>query len=313
MKQRSIGATGLRGSQVGLGCNNFSWTIDEARSQQVVDKAIDLGVNFFDVAEVYGDPRGRAEEILGAALGQRRKDVIIVTKFGMSTDRSRGGRDSSRRSVISSCEGSLKRLGTDYIDIYMLHWADPATPIEETLRALDDLVHQGKVRYIACSNLKGWEVVDALAVSQAKNLHSFVAAQNEYSLLMRTPEAELIPALSAKGMSLLPYFPLASGMLTGKFKRGSTPADARLASKANLGDRFLTEANYAAVERLEAFARERGHTVLELAFSWLAAQPVVGPIIAGASRADQLEQNVKAVDWELSAEDLAAIDQACTG
>ena len=309
MQERNFGTSGLRVSLVGLGCNNFGGRIDLDATRAVVHKAFDLGITLFDTADVYGN-RGGSEEALGAILGERRKDIVLATKFGMPMDQAERLRGGSRRYIMSAAEASLKRLRTDWIDLYQIHRPDPLTPIEETLRALDDLIRQGKVRYIGCSNLPAWQVVEARWTAHDRNLHGFVSAQDEYSLVVRDAERELIPALRAYGLGLLPYFPLASGLLTGKYKRGEPlPEGARLTDTQRLADRYMTEANWRMVEDLEAFCAVRGRRLLELAFGWLAAQPVVTSIIAGATRPEQLEQNVRAVDWVLSPEELADIDR----
>jgi aryl-alcohol dehydrogenase-like predicted oxidoreductase len=297
-------------SLVGLGCNNFGRRIDEAASRPVVHKALDLGITLFDTADAYRSPIGGSEEFLGRALGPRRKDVVLATKVGMPVD-ANGMRGASRRTIIAGVEASLRRLNTDWIDLYQQHQPDSLTPIEETLRAFDDLVRDGKVRAVGCSNFRAWQVVDARWTSRAHGLAPFVSCQNEYSLLARSPERELIPMLQATGMGLLPYYPLAGGLLTGKYRRNTPmPADARLTLHgARYGDRFINDANWPIVERLEAFAEQRGRTLLELAFGWLAARPCVSSVIAGATRPEQLEQNVRAVGWALSADDLAQIDR----
>jgi aryl-alcohol dehydrogenase-like predicted oxidoreductase len=310
MNIRHVGRTGLRLPTVGLGCNNFGWTIDEAASQKVADRALELGVNFFDTADYYGKQPGDGELVLGRVLGARRKDVTLLTKFGVDMRSNGSVRDSSRGYLMQAVEGSLRRLGTDWIDVYMIHWPDFSTPIEETLRALDDLVRSGKVRYIACSNLAPWRVVDAVWTSRHHGLERFVATQNQYSLLSRGVEADIIPALEQQGLGLLPYYPLANGMLTGKYSRnGDRPAGRLSENFLRLGDAFMTDRNFDMVEALEAFARERGHTLLELAINWLAAQPIVSSIICGATKPEQIEQNVKAAGWALSAEELADVDK----
>ena len=309
MIQRTLGKSGLRTSLLGLGCNNFGWTIDATRAQEVVHKALDLGITTFDEANVYGGAQGNSEEILGGILGSRRKDVTLITKFGYD-ESTPGNRNTSRRHIIQAAEISLKRLRTDWIDVYMLHWPDAQTPMDETLRALNDLVHSGKVRYIACSNLSAWQVVNARWISRQAGLSAFVAAESEYSVLVRGVEAELIPALQAEGMGLLPYFPLASGLLTGKYKRGAAaPDDTRFAKAPALKDRYVTPRNEDIVEKLQAFAQARSHSMLELAFSWLACRPQVSSVIAGATRVEQVEQNVKAIGWTLSEEEMAEVDQ----
>jgi aryl-alcohol dehydrogenase-like predicted oxidoreductase len=309
MQIRNLGRSGLRVSVVGLGCNNFGGRIDLGASRKVVHKALDLGITLFDTADIYGNSGG-SETILGQLLGERRKDIVLATKFGMVMDEARALKGASRRYIMSAVEDSLTRLKTDWIDLYQLHQLDPLTPIDETLRALDDLVHQGKVRYIGCSNLPAWRVVEAQWTAKSVGLNAFVSCQDEYSLVVRDIERELVPAAEAHGLGILPYFPLASGLLTGKYKRGALPpAGTRLATTARLGERYLTERNFAIVEKLEAFASKHGHSLLELAFSWLAARPQIASVIAGATRPEQVEQNVKAADWELTTEDLAEIDR----
>ena len=310
MEQRSLGNSGLRVSLVGLGCNNFGRRIDYAASRPVVHKALDLGVTFFDTADIYRSAIGGSEEFLGQALGPRRKDVVLATKVSMATDAS-GLRSASRRTIISGVEASLRRLNTDWIDLYQQHQPDPLTPVEETLRAFDDLVRQGKVRYVGCSNLRAWQAVEARWTSRSLGLAPFVSCQNEYSVLMRRPDRELIPMMQAYGMGLLPYYPLASGLLTGKYRRNAPmPEGARLTlHHARYEGRFINDTNWPIVERLEAFAERRGRSLLELAFSWLAARPCVSSIIAGATRPEQLEANSRAAGWSLTAEELQEIDR----
>jgi aryl-alcohol dehydrogenase-like predicted oxidoreductase len=308
MQKRHIGRTGLRVSTVGLGGNNFGWKIDQEASNSVVAKALDLGITLFDTADRYGTNGGDSELVLGKALGQRRKDIVLLTKFGV--DLVDYSRDSSRRYVMTAVEASLQRLNTDWIDIYMIHWPDYATPMEETLRALDDLVRSGKIRYIAVSNLEPWRVVDAAWISKHFNLASFICAQDHYNLLKRDAEKDLIPALEHCGMGLIPYYPLASGLLTGKYSDGASPTEGRLKENfLRLGNQFLTEHNLKIVDALDQFCQARGHTLLELAMSWLAAKSMVASIISGATKPEQVEQNVKAAEWVLSAEDLLEIDK----
>ncbi len=309
MQIRHIGDCGLRVSTVGLGGNNFGWKIDQEASNQVVAKALDLGITLFDTADRYGTQGGDSEIVLAKALGQRRKDIVLLTKFGLDLNDYRV-RDSSRRYVMTAVEGSLRRLNTDWIDVYMIHWPDYATPMEETLRALDDLVHSGKIRYIACSNLEPWRVVDAAWISKHFNLEKFIAAQDHYNLLKRDAEKDLIPALQHQGLGFIPYYPLASGLLTGKYSGGASPTEGRLKENfLRLGNQFLTARNLDMVAALDRFCRDRGHTLLQLAVSWLAAKPVVSSVICGATRPEQVEQNVKAAEWALSADDLAEIDK----
>ncbi|MCL4767842.1 MAG: aldo/keto reductase [Hyphomicrobiaceae bacterium] len=308
MEQRNLGPSGLLVSAVGLGCNNFGGRIDLEASRAVVHKALDLGITLLDTADVYGD-KGGSETALGEILGARRKDIVLATKFGMPMDAGRGLTGASRRYIVTAVEASLRRLKTDWIDLYQLHQPDPRTPIEETLRALDDLVRQGKVRYVGCSNMPAWQVADALWTSRHRNLASFVSCQDEYSLVVRTHESHLTPAMQHYELGLLPYFPLACGLLTGKYKRGEAlPPGTRMAAAARWADKYLTEPNFLLVERLTAFAESRGHSLLELVFSWLASQPVVASVIAGATKPEQVEQNVRAAGWALTAEEIAEID-----
>jgi aryl-alcohol dehydrogenase-like predicted oxidoreductase len=309
MQMRHIGGCGLRVSTIGLGGNNFGWKIDQEASNQVVAKALDLGITLFDTADRYGTQGGDSEIVLAKALGQRRKDIVLLTKFGLDLNDYRV-RDSSRRYVMTAVEGSLRRLNTDWIDVYMIHWPDYSTPMEETLRALDDLVHGGKVRYIACSNLEPWRLVDAVWISKHFNLEKFIAAQDHYNLLKRDAEKDMIPALQHLGLGFIPYYPLASGLLTGKYSAGASPTEGRLKENfLSLGNQFLTARNLEMVTALDRFCRDRGHTLLQLAVSWLAAKPVVSSVICGATRPEQVEQNVKAAEWALSADDLAQIDK----
>jgi aryl-alcohol dehydrogenase-like predicted oxidoreductase len=312
MEYRSLGDSGLRVSQLGLGCNNFGRRIDYAASQPVVYKALDLGITLFDTADVYRSEIGGSEEFLGRALGPRRQDIVLATKVGMPMEHGRHG--ASRHTIIAGVEASLRRLDTDWIDLYQQHQPDPLTPIEETLRAFDDLIRAGKVRYIGCSNFRPWQVVEARWTSHALGLAPFVSCQDEYSLLTRRADRELIPMMQAYGMGLLPYYPLASGALTGKYRCNvAMPDGARLTVHgARYGDRFLNDATWPILERLEAFAAACGRTLLELAFGWLAARPCVASIIAGATRSEQLAENVRAVEWRLTAAELQAIDLLAT-
>ncbi len=307
MNMRNLGKSGLRVTEVGLGCNNFGGRLDLEATRKVVDKAIDLGITLFDTADIYGN-KGGSEEQLGRILGERRSKIVLATKFGMVMEQPEKI-GASRRYIMSEVEDSLRRLRTDWIDLYQLHQPDPRTPIEETLRALDDLVRQGKVRYIGCSNLPGWQVAEAHWTARELGTNGFISCQDEYSLLVRKIEAELIPAMQAYGLGLLPYFPLASGLLTGKYRRDHLPEGTRLSNTKALADRYLTEANWRKVERLAQFCADRGRTMLELVFSWLASRPGVASVIAGATKPEQLEQNVNAVNWALTAEDISAIDQ----
>lgn len=314
MKERNLGPSGLRVSLVGLGCNNFGGRIDFEASRKVVHKALDLGITLFDTADIYGE-LGGSETCLGQILGDRRKDIVLATKFGMAMDKEGKLIGGSRRYMMRAVEDSLRRLKTDWIDLYQLHQPDPLTPLEETLRGLDDLVKQGKVRYIGCSNLAAWQVALAQETSARLNLNSFISCQDEYSLLVRhVVEGQLEAAMRHYKLGLLPFFPLASGMLTGKYKRNAPmPQGARLTYTQRLADRYVTDTTWPLVEELQAFAETRGHTLLELAFSWLAAKPFVSSVIAGATKPEQLEANVKAVEWTLTAEDLAEVDGITRG
>jgi aryl-alcohol dehydrogenase-like predicted oxidoreductase len=305
VEQRNVGRSGLRVSLLGMGCNNFGQWIDLDATRRVVHRALDLGVTLFDTADVYG--QGASEEQLGLALGDRRKDVVIASKFGMAMEK--GGKGASRQYIMSAVEASLARLKTDWIDLYQLHQHDPATPIEETLRALQDLIAQGKVRYIGCSNLSAPQLVEACRTAEAAGVTGFVSGQEEYSLLVRDIDRALLPPMQDNGLGLLPYRPLASGYLTGKYKRNEPmPAGARLATVKRFADRFATPENWDKLERLEAFAAARGRTVLDLAFGWLAAKPFIPSVIAGATRPEQVDQNLKAVTCNLSADEISHLE-----
>jgi aryl-alcohol dehydrogenase-like predicted oxidoreductase len=309
MQIRNLGSSGLRVSAVGLGCNNFGQRTDLEGSRQVIHKALDLGITLFDTADIYAG-MGGSETVLGIVLGDRRKDIVLATKYSkpMSNDGTKQG--ASRRYIIEAVEASLKRLKTDYIDLYQQHDYDPLTPIEESLRALDDLIRQGKVRYIGNSNFPAWRVAEAEYVARAMNASRFISCQDEYSLVVRDIERDLLPAAQEYNLGLLPFFPLASGLLTGKYKRGeAAPDDTRFGKVPRLRERYVTPRNEEIVEKLQTFAQERGHSMLELAFSWLAARPQVASVIAGATRVEQVEQNVKAIAWTLSPEDMAEIDR----
>ena len=308
MQTRHIGKTGLRVSAVGLGGNNFGWKIDQEASNTVVAKALDLGITLFDTADRYGTNGGDSELVLGKALGARRKDIVLLTKFGLDLNDYRL-RDGSRRYVMTAIEGSLRRLDTDWIDIYMIHWPDYATPMEETLRALDDLIHRGKVRYIACSNLEPWRIADAVWISKHFNLNAFICAQDHYSLLKRDVEKEMIPALEHYGLGFIPYFPLASGLLTGKYSSGAKPPGRLTENFLYTGNQFLNERNLKILNELEQFCKARGRTLLELAVSWLVSKQVVASVISGATKPEQVEQNVNAAEWKLSAEEFTEVDK----
>jgi aryl-alcohol dehydrogenase-like predicted oxidoreductase len=309
MQERNLGSSGLRVSAVGIGCNNFGGRIDTRETGRVIDKAIDLGVTLFDTADMYSN-RGGSETAMGEVLkGGKRQKIVLATKCGMQMDDAGKLKGASRRYIMSAIEGSLKRLQTDYIDLYQVHQVDPLTPIEETLRALDDLVRSGKVRYIGLSNHPAWMTVEAQETARRCNLNSFVSCQDEYSLLIRDADRELMPMMSRYKMGLLPYFPLACGLLTGKYARNAMPQGARLTETKRWQDKYLNERNWNVTEELTAFATSRGHTILELAFSWLLARPNVSSVIAGATSPEQVEANVKAASWQLTAEEMAEVDR----
>ncbi len=308
MEYRNLGRSGLQVSAVGLGCNNFGMRCDKDQSAAVVHKALELGVTLFDTADIYGGG-GRSEEFLGAALGDKRHGVAVATKFVGPMGEGPLGRGASRRYIFQAVEASLRRLGTDYIDLYQIHFPDTTTPIEETLRALDDVVRQGKVRYIGCSNFAGWQVVEAQWITRTQHLSPLISAQNEYNLLDRRIERELVPACNAYGLGVLPYFPLASGFLTGKYRPGEPPPQGtRLQAWGARGEQVLSERNFEVLTKLEEFAQLRGKSMLELAIGWLASQPHVASVIAGATKPEQIEQNVSAADWRLAAEEMSEVD-----
>ena len=308
MELRNLGRSGLRVSAIGLGCNNFGGRIGLEASRAVVHAALDAGITLFDTADAYGD-RGGSETALGEILGPRRKDIVLASKFALPMDDAETLKGASRRYIVGAVEASLRRLRTGWIDLYQQHRPDPLTPIEETLRALEDLTRAGKIRYAGCSNLPAWQVVEAAWTARHLHMPGFVSCQDELSLLVRGNEAELMPAMRAYGLGLLPYFPLASGLLTGKYRRNQPmPEGARLTGTQRLADRYLTDANWTAAERLGDFAEARGHTLLELAFSWLLAQAPVSSVIAGATKPEQVSANVAAGGWVLTAEELAELD-----
>jgi aryl-alcohol dehydrogenase-like predicted oxidoreductase len=312
---RRLGGSGLAVSVVGLGCNNLGRPGTAAESpagtRAVVDAALDVGITLFDVADAYGSPRGRSEELLGQALAGKRDGAVIATKFGMDMQGGNGpdfGARGSRRYISRAVESSLRRLNTDWIDLYQLHRPDSATPVEETLSALDDLVSAGKIRYVGHCNLAGWQVADAAWTAQVKALAPPVSAQNHYSLLEREAEREVLPACLRFDVGLLPYFPLANGLLTGKYRRdGEAPAGSRLAGR----NKLLTEAPWDRIEKLRAFAERRSISMATLAIGWLVAQPGVGSVIAGATLPEQVRANATAADWQPRDRDLAELDSIC--
>jgi len=308
MEFRNLGSSGIRVSIVGIGCNNFGRRCDQSATAAVVDAAVEAGVNFFDTADIYG-PGGLSEEYLGKALKKYpRHELVIASKFANPMGEGEAMKGASRRYIMSAVERSLKRLDTDYIDLYQQHVPDPSTPIEETLRALDDLVQQGKVRYIGHSNFSGWQIADADWTARDRNLNRFITAQNLYSLMDRRIEREVIPACEKFGLGMLPYFPLASGLLTGKYNRGqAAPEGTRLAMWGERGASALSDQNFDVLDRLSQFAADRGHTILELAMGWLASMPVISSVIAGATSPQQVRENVSAAAWRLTPEEMAEV------
>ncbi|NUM49005.1 MAG: aldo/keto reductase [Anaerolineales bacterium] len=309
MHYRNLGHSGLKVSAIGLGTNQFGGKVDQATVNDLLTAARDAGLNFIDTADIY--QKGRSEETIGQAIKTRRDAYLIATKFRHPVGEDPNARGASRHHIFNAVHASLRRLDTDYIDLYQVHSWDGETPLEETLRALDDLIRAGKVRYVGHSNFAAWQTAEAHFVARAGNLTPFVSAQNEYNLLDRRIERELVPACRAYGVSILPYFPLASGFLTGKYRPGeSAPPGTRLAGAGPLADRILNEKNFSTLQRLEAIAAARDRSVLELAIGWLASQAHVASVIAGATRPEQVEQNVAAAGWTLTPEELAEVDLA---
>ena len=307
MRYEPLGDSGLVVSVVGLGANNFGRRLDVDGTGAVVDAALDVGINLVDTADIYGN-QGGSETLLGEVLRGRREQVVLATKFGMDMGGANGadwGARGSRRYVRLAVEASLRRLQTDWIDLYQLHQPDGVTPLGETLAALDDLVREGKVRYVGSSNFAAWQVADADSIARHTGTSRYISAQNGYSLLDRTVERELTPACVAHGVGILPYFPLANGLLTGKYRRGeAAPAGTRMEDRlAHVRDRTFDR-----VEALETYAHERDLTLLDVAISGLAAQPAVGSVIAGATRPEQVKANAAAGEWQPTADDLAALD-----
>ncbi len=299
MDYRRLGDSGLKVSEIGLGCNNFGMRMNEQSAvDAVVGAAIENGVIFFDTADVYGG-QGKSEEMLGAALTGKRHQIILATKFAMPMGPGKGG--GSRRYIMEAVDASLKRLKTDYIDLYQMHRFDADTPLEETLSALDDLITQGKVRYVGNSNYTGWQIADADWISRSAHKNRFVSAQNNYSLLERKVEFEVTPACERFGLGVLPFFPLASGLLTGKYKRGEAPPEGtRLAAMGARAAQALNDSNFDRLEKLSSWAEERGHDMLDLAFAWLLGHPVVSSVIAGATKPEQIAANAATARWKLT-------------
>ena len=304
MDYRNLGKSGLQVSEIGLGTNNFGKRLDAKQTAAVIDQALDAGVNLLDSANAYS--AGLSEEYIGKALKGKRSEAIVATKVSSPMGTGPNSSGNSRQHIMAEVEDSLQRLETDYIDLYQIHWTDPNTPIDETLRALDDLVRQGKLRYVGCSNFAAWQVCEAVWTSRTLGLTSFVSAQPQYNMLDREVEAELLPFCTEYGIGVLPYYPLANGFLTGKHRRGQPAvAGTRLAED----DRsMLTDANFDLLEGLKDFAAERNHTLLELAFSWLLSRSAVSSVIAGATKPEQVVANAGAAGWRLTDEDLAQLD-----
>ena len=311
MEYRQLGRSGLRVAVIGLGGNTFGRTVDAASTEAIVARALDLGVNLIDTADIYSS--GQSEEYVGRALRGRREQAIIATKVGMRAGDGPNDRGSSRKRVIEGCEASLRRLGIDAIDLYQIHEFDLNTPLDETLGALDDLVRAGKVRYIGCSNYAAWQVAHALWISERERLARFVSVQPEYNLLQREVERELLPCCVEFGLGVIPFFPLGAGVLTGKYRPGQPPPEGTRGHNNPGFQRRLHPEALATVERLDAWARERGHTSAELALAWLLAQPAVCTVIPSARRPEQVEANVRAADWHLAPEDLRTVETLLTG
>jgi aryl-alcohol dehydrogenase-like predicted oxidoreductase len=311
MKMKPLGNSGIKVSSVGLGCMNFGMMCDQAMTDSIVSASLDSGVNFFDVADIYGGKFGKAETLLGKALGEHRKDIILATKFGAKHGGGGGATEGggSSQYIMRAIESSLTLLNTDYIDLYQHHFPDTSTLIDETLRALEDLVQQGKVRFIGCSNYSGAQLTEAAGFASKNSSAAYVTAQNRYSLLFRGIETDLVPVAQQEGIGILPYFPLESGLLTGKYKRGEkATADTRF-GKWGGGGVFATDERFAIVEKIAAYGNEIGHSVLDIAIGWLAAQPYVSSVIAGVTKPEQIRQNVAAADWQPTPEQLEAISK----
>ncbi len=307
METRLLGASGIQASVVGLGCNNFGMKIDLEASRAVIDTALEVGITCFDTADMYG--KGQSEEFLGRVLGPRRKGIVLATKFGGVAKMAESGeRWGSREYILRCVEDSLRRLQTDWIDLYQMHYPDPNTPIEETLETLNTLVQQGKVRAIGHSNFSAEQIHAAVKQATVHDYAHFVTAQNDWSLLNRAVEADAIPACEQHGLGQLPYFPLASGMLTGKYRRGEDFAPGTRMAALPFSQRMASDENFAKVEVLQDFAGQRSHSLLELAMSWLAFQPCVTSVIAGATTPVQVRENAAAANWKLSAEEVTQVD-----
>ncbi len=306
MDYRGLGKSGLKVSEIGLGTNAFGGRADEQTSISIINHALELGINFIDTAEMY--TQGRSEEVVGKAVKGKRSQVVIATKFGHRASIGPKERGGSRNYIMRAVDLSLRRLNTDYVDLYYLHYPDSETPIEETLRTMDGLIHAGKVRYLACSNFAAWQLCEALWTSNLHNLESFIAVQSRYNLLDRGIEQELVPCCKRYGVGVVPWGPLASGFLTGKYHRNQE-IPARFANPSSIYGDVHTDINFDKLAELEVFAKERDNSVGELAIAWLLSHPWLGSVITGATNVEQLSRNVAAVNWKLTTEDIIQLDK----
>ena len=304
MKYRQLGSSGIQVSAIGLGTNNFGRRLDAAATETVVHAALDAGVNMIDTSNSYGD--GQSEEFIGRALNGRRHEAVLATKVSSRVSEGPNNAGNSRKHIYDQVEVSLRKLRTDYIDLYQIHWWDPNTPIEETLRALDELIRAGKVRYAGCSNFAAWQVCESHWTAKTLGINGFVSMQPHYSMLYRKPEEEMIPFCEKYGIGILPYYPLENGFLTGKYRRDHPAPDGTRLAENDRG--ALTSRNFDILEGLEGFAAERGHTILELAFAWLLASPMVSSVIAGATRVEQVESNAASAAWSLTADEVNEVN-----
>lgn len=304
MQYRQLGSSGLQVSAIGLGTNNFGRKLNAAATKTVVHAALDAGVNMIDTSNSYGN--GDSEEFIGRALKGRRHEAVLATKVSSRVSDGPNNAGNSRKHIYDQVDVSLRKLRTDYIDLYQIHWWDPNTPIEETLRALDELIRAGKVRYAGCSNFAAWQVCESHWTARTLGINGFVSMQPHYSMLYRKPEEEMIPFCEKYGIGILPYYPLENGFLTGKYRRGQPAPDGTRLAENDRG--ALTSRNFDVLEKLEGFASERGHTILELAFAWLLASPTVSSVIAGATRVEQVEANAASAAWSLTADELEEVN-----
>ena len=311
MQYRSLGSSGLKVSAIGLGTNQFGGKVDLSRTKDIISTALDAGVNLIDTADVYQE--GRSEEYIGKALKGRRDQALIATKVFFSTGKGSNDRSASRQHIFDGVNASLRRLDSDTIDLYQIHSWDAETPVEETMRALEDIVRAGKVRYIGASNYTAWQLTWANSVAEAHGWIKFVSVQPHYHMLERGIEAELIPACKNFGIGILPYFPLAGGFLTGKYQKGQPPPPGSRGESSQYVQRYMNEANYVRLESLQLFAQERGHSMNELAHAWLLAQPQISSVISGATRVEHVQLNTASVDWVLESEEVNQVNQILNG